>query len=227
MDKKPLLIEIGIWTILLAVIFSALIFVYSKFFVEPNVYTIEFKDIDGITKGSPVRFMGLNVGYVRNLKSKDKHINVQIIITKKDMKIPNGTVARVEFYGLGGSKSVELMPPDGSCDVGILTGDTLRLSDVTGEIEGLVEIAEFIEEYVKGIDSIQLQRFLEVVSDIKDNNIKDLGESFTFIKGDIVKKAKNITSSQEEMNQKIQKMNDNIEKINRFIKKWFYDIIFL
>lgn len=219
MDKKPLLIEIGIWTIILAVIFSALIFAYSKFFVEPNVYTIEFKDIDGITKGSPVRFMGLNVGYVRNLKSKDKHVNVQIIITKKDMKIPNGTIARVEFYGLGGSKSVELMPPDGSCDVGILTGDTLRLTDVTGEIEGLVEIAEFIEEYVKGIDGIQLQRFLEVVSDIKDNNIKDLGENLTFIKGDIVKKAKNITKSQEEMGQKIQKMNENVEKINRFIKK--------
>ena len=101
--KKPILIEIIIWTILLAIIFSGIIFTYSKIFVEPNIYTIQFKDIDGITEGSPVRFMGLNVGYVRKLKSQSKHVNVQILITKKDMKIPNGTVARIEFYGLGGS----------------------------------------------------------------------------------------------------------------------------
>ena len=117
MKKRAILAEIIIWTILLSIVFCGIIFTYSKIFVEPNVYDIDFKDIDGITKGSPVRFMGINVGYVRKLKSKNEHIKVQIIITEKNMKIPNGTVARVEFYGLGGSKSIELMPPDGSCDV--------------------------------------------------------------------------------------------------------------
>lgn len=217
--NKPILIEIGIWTIILAIIFTALIFTYSKIFVEPNIYTIQFKDIDGITKGSPVRFMGINVGHVRNLKSKDKYINVQIIITKKDMKIPNGTVARVEFYGLGGSKSIELMPPDGSCDVGILTSDTIRIADVTNEVQGLVKIVEYIEKYVKGLDRSGMQKFLEVVIDIKDNDIKDLGDRFTGIKADMQKKADDISNNQKEINAKIKKANENVEKINKFIKK--------
>ena len=149
MKKRAILAEIIVWTILLSIIFSGIIFTYSKIFVEPNIYNIDFKDIDGITKGSPVRFMGINVGYVRKLKSKNKHIQVQIIITQKDMKIPNGTVARVEFYGLGGSKSIELMPPDGSCDVGIVTGDTIRINDVAQVATGFVDIMEQIEKYIK------------------------------------------------------------------------------
>ena len=154
--KKPILIEFIIWTIFLTIIFNVCIFAYSKIFVEPNIYTIQFRDIDGITKGSPVRFMGINVGYVRKLRPKDKYVDVQIIITQKDMKIPNGTAARVEFYGLGGSKSIELMPPDGSCNVGILTGDTIRLNDVVHEAIGIVEVVEIIEKYVKNINQRSL-----------------------------------------------------------------------
>ena len=45
--KKPIIIEIIIWTIILTIIFSIAIFSYSKTFIEPNVYVIEFKDIDG------------------------------------------------------------------------------------------------------------------------------------------------------------------------------------
>ena len=82
--NKPIIIEILIWFLTLTLLFSLGIFGYSKIFVEPNIYNIQFKDIDGITKGSPVRFMGINVGHVRNLSSDSKSVYVQIIITKKD-----------------------------------------------------------------------------------------------------------------------------------------------
>jgi hypothetical protein len=88
--KKQIAIELIIWLIILSILSGIGVFIYHKFFVEPNVHVIQFKDIDGITKGSPVRFMGINIGYVRNLKSKDKHINVQIIVTKKNFEIPEG-----------------------------------------------------------------------------------------------------------------------------------------
>ena len=176
--KKPILIEFIIWTIFLTIIFNVCIFAYSKIFVEPNIYTIQFRDIDGITKGSPVRFMGINVGYVRKLRPKDKYVDVQIIITQKDMKIPNGTAARVEFYGLGGSKSIELMPPDGSCNVGILTGDTIRLNDVVHEAIGIVEVVEIIEKYVKNINQRSVQKFLYEMKSLKDDKIKAVGDDF-------------------------------------------------
>ena len=217
--KRAIAVEILIWTIFLSLIFCGIIFTYSKIFVEPNVYTIQFKDIDGITTGSPVRFMGINVGYVRKLKSRDKHINVQIIVTKKDMKIPNGTVARVEFYGLGGSKSIELMPPDGSCDVGILTGDTIRIMDVAKQATGLVEILEEIEKYVKGIDRAGLEKFLEDVIDVKDEKIKNFGNEMNSMETNITEKIENIKEKQSSTTSSIKRINENVEKINKFIKK--------
>lgn len=217
--KKPILIEIALWTVILCTIFSLAIFSYSKVFVEPNIYNIEFKDIDGITKGSPVRFMGINVGYVRSLKSKDKHINVQILVTKENMKIPNGTVAKVEFFGLGGSKSIELMPPDGSCDVGILTGDTIRLIDVVGEARGFVEVIELIEKYVKGLSKENMQKFLETVETMRDDKIQSAGYEIDKFENEFHQKTENIKQKQNEVSEKINKLNKNIKKINDIIKK--------
>lgn len=217
--KKPILIEIVVWSAILAIVFTVVIFAYSKLFVEPNIYTIEFKDIDGITKGSPVRFMGMNVGYVRNLTSKPKHIDVQIIVTRKDMKIPNGTVARVEFYGLGGSKSIELMPPDGSCDVGILTDYTIRINDVVQEATGLVDIIEEIEKYVKGLDKAGMQRFLKVVKDVKDDKLIETQGNFHQMQNNISKKSKEIQNKEISAQEKIKQTEENIDKINKFIKK--------
>ncbi|MBQ8848073.1 MAG: MCE family protein [Candidatus Gastranaerophilales bacterium] len=217
--KKPILIEIFIWVVILTLIFSGLIFAYSKIFVEPNVYNIQFKDIDGITKGSPVRFMGINVGYVRKLKPKAKYINVQIIVTKKDMKIPNGTAARVEFYGLGGSKSIELMPPDGSCNVGILTSDTIRINDVAYEAIGIVEIIEELEKYIKGINKYSVQKILETIKEARDDKIKNIEKELVDIEENVAEKFENVKEKQEEISTKIKKVNENVEKINEFIKK--------
>lgn len=217
--KKPVLIEIFIWTILLAVIFSALIFAYSKIFIEPNIYTIQFKDIDGITSGSPVRYMGMNIGYVRKLKSGDKHINVEIIVTKKDIKIPNGTIARVEFYGLGGSKSVELMPPDGSCNVGILTDSTIRINDVVREAIGIVDIIEEIEKYVKGINKGSMENILETVSHIKDTTFKNADDMMGDFSKNQVEKIEKMKIKQKELQEKIEKIDESTKKINQFIKK--------
>lgn len=217
--KKPILIEFIIWTIFLTIIFNVCIFAYSKIFVEPNIYTIQFRDIDGITKGSPVRFMGINVGYVRKLRPKDKYVDVQIIITQKDMKIPNGTAARVEFYGLGGSKSIELMPPDGSCNVGILTGDTIRLNDVVHEAIGIVEVVEIIEKYVKNINQRSVQKFLYEMKSLKDDKIKAVGDDFKDIESGISDKLEVVKTKQDDVIETIKGVNNNVEKLNQFIKK--------
>ncbi len=219
MKKRAILAEIIIWTILLSIVFCGIIFTYSKIFVEPNIYDIDFKDIDGITKGSPVRFMGINVGYVRKLKSKNEHIKVQIIITEKNMKIPNGTVARVEFYGLGGSKSIELMPPDGSCDVGILTGSTIRINDVAQEAMGLVEIMEQIEKYIKNLDKAGMEKFFNEIKNTNDEKIKEIGKEIQNINSNMTKKIETIKTEQNKMTDTIQKTNFRIDEINEFIKK--------
>ena len=217
--NKPILIEIIIWCIILTVIFCAGIFGYSKIFVEPNIYDIEFKDIDGITKGSPVRFMGMNIGYVKKLIPEEKHIHVKIVVTKKDIKIPNGTVARVEFYGLGGSKSIELMPADNNGNGGIVTTNTLRLHDVVMKSESLVEILEAVEKMVKGINKPATQKMLEEVSEYKLDKIKDINSNISQMKDDLSGKTRGFRKKEHEVAKKIDSLNEVVDKLNKFIKK--------
>ena len=217
--NKPILIEIIIWCLILTVIFCMGIFGYSKIFIEPNIYNIQFRDIDGITKGSPVRFMGINIGYVKKLIPADKHINVQIIVTQKNMMIPNGTRARVEFYGLGGSKSIELMPDDNKDAQGIVSTSTLRLHDMVMKSENLVETLEMAEKMVKGINKPATQKILENIAEFKDTKIQDTNANIKNYETNIVKKTESIRKKQRDAKEKINNINEMVDKLNEFIKK--------
>ena len=152
--KKEWIIEgIILFFLIIAGITGFFVFRYQKI-EKPNTYTIIFKDIDSIVKGSPVRFMGINIGHVVKLKRKDKYILCQIRVTKKGVKIPNGTKAKVAFNGLAGSKSIELFPPsvDNSSIKGIEGGESLRIDDLVKVIRDLRDVCIIINNFVQDID---------------------------------------------------------------------------
>ncbi|MCR5261113.1 MAG: MlaD family protein [Candidatus Gastranaerophilales bacterium] len=101
--------------ILWALFILALIFGFTYSFAtsenKNHSYYMFFQDVDGLTKGSPVRMMGYQIGYVRDVKVFKDNIFVSFLVTEKDVIIPSGSTAQVEFYGLGGSKSLEIEPP--------------------------------------------------------------------------------------------------------------------
>ena len=95
-------------------------------------YQIFLSDMDGLIVGSPVKYMGVNVGYVSYAKPIDNNVYVKFVLNDKNMKLPKGVIANVEFYGLGGSKSLELYPPDENSlktEKIIYIKDTFRLND--------------------------------------------------------------------------------------------------
>ena len=105
-------IEFLIWFIILALcIWGYRFYKYEKFKELPS-YQIFMPDVDGMIVGSPVKYMGVQVGYVKNIKLLSHSAYVRFIITEKGLELPQGVIATVEFNGLGGSKSLELYPPD-------------------------------------------------------------------------------------------------------------------
>jgi len=126
------LIEILVW---LLIIFSSLsLFIYKTAVKDNsrNTYYIFFDDAGGLVKGSPVRLMGINIGYVRDIKIFDNKVFVSMLVTKERVKIPKGAIASIEFYGLGGSASLELMPskaPDTSRREEIIPSKSYRVQD--------------------------------------------------------------------------------------------------
>lgn len=68
-------------------------------------------DVDGLIVGSPVKFMGVQVGYIEKIKIVRDEVYLKIVMTDKNATLPKGSIATVEFNGMGGSKSLEVYPP--------------------------------------------------------------------------------------------------------------------
>lgn len=79
--------------------------------ISKNDYQIFLQDVDGLIEGSPVRMMGVEVGYITRIIPTNDEVFVKFILTNPNVYIPRGTVATVEFSGMAGSKSLELYLP--------------------------------------------------------------------------------------------------------------------
>ncbi|MBR5555209.1 MCE family protein [bacterium] len=105
-------IELFIWLLILGVaVMGIKIHRYHKL-KELKTYQVFMPDVDGMIVGSPVKLMGVQVGYVQKIKIVNNNVYVKFVINKPDVTIPQGAIATVEFNGLGGSKSLEIVQPN-------------------------------------------------------------------------------------------------------------------
>ncbi len=104
-------LELLVWFLVFVSIVTAVVLYNSYSHEHFNRYQIFFQDVDGIIVGSPVRMLGIQVGYVKHIKFVNDMVYVDFIINQKDIEIPKGSKITVEFSGLGGSKSLEIYPP--------------------------------------------------------------------------------------------------------------------
>lgn len=108
--KLARFIELSIWFLLL-VFFLGIGYIAKQNYNQHKTYQIFLQDVDGIIKGSPVRMMGIHIGYVRKVKIINDMVFVDFIINQDGIEIPKGSKVTVEFTGLGGSKSIEIYTP--------------------------------------------------------------------------------------------------------------------
>ena len=108
MKKKYIwLIEIIVWLLI-----SVFGFIYKTAVKSnaQNIYYLFVDDANGLVKGSNVRLMGIDIGYIRQIKIFDNKVFVSFLVTRKDLSLPKCATANISFYGLGGSTSLELTP---------------------------------------------------------------------------------------------------------------------
>ena len=213
--KKEVIAEI----LILVCIFGAAILGFGLFnhykFEKPNTYNILFKDIDSIVKGSPVRFMGMNVGHVVKLKRKDKYIICKIRITKENVKLPDMTRAKVAFNGLGGSKSIELLPPTTNDPEikGIIAAESMRINDLAGMVKDLVDVAVIINDFVQAIDPVMISVTLKEFSNPEIINRVDSDmEKIIKLQNGVNKKTDDTINKEESAVELIDNFNNLIEE---------------
>jgi hypothetical protein len=193
---KYILIEFGIWFLILcAAVAGVRIHHYHK---EKQLVTYQLfmPDVDGLIAGSPVKFMGVQVGYIEKVKIVANDVYLKIIITDKDVVLPKGSIATVEFNGMGGSKSLEIYPPTDESlasnklivvqnpkrlhdSLGLLNDMFDKLGSITTKVSffaketGFTDISEGID--VAGIETNMelLNKWIKIFSNIKKEGVKD------------------------------------------------------
>jgi len=154
-------IEITVWFL---VIILAGIGIHHKITEKNRYYAksyVQLEDTYGLIVGSPVKYMGVQVGYITKLKMKDSKILVEFVLTRRDLKLVAGTVVSVEFSGLAASKSLELSPP------------------VVGELNSRSIVA---------VQPYRIKNYLENQKNIATNIIEMSGNIGNFFEGSVVNK---------------------------------------
>ena len=117
-------LELIIWFLIIFLAVFSVKFYFAKKQGSLTTYRIFMQDVDGLIVGSSVRMMGVPVGYVKSISIVQDYVYVKFVLTNKDIKLPQGVIATVEFNGMAGSKSLELYPPD---SVSIASGNLVSI----------------------------------------------------------------------------------------------------
>lgn len=196
------ILEIFIWfLIIFTILFSV------RFFIKlatSHFYdgVLIFQDINGLIVGSPVKYMGAQVGHISEVTIKKDDIIVKYVIDKKNLKIPKGSLATIEFSGLAASKSLEFYPPNNYSFLNdkIVTKNPNRISNF---VDTQNDIANFFinigdkmlnvsEKHIKSLKKILKfsKKFEKVNTTINNINnkenkiIKDLSKDIESTKDD-------------------------------------------
>lgn len=196
-------IELLIWLLVILLILAVSTFFQHINMQKDNDYTIFMNDVDGLIEGSPVRMMGIEVGYITKIKPTNGEVYIKFLITDNSITIPQGTVATVEFNGMAGSKSLELYLPDKTTyidkNVPILTVNPPKrlhdaaglLSDMFDKLSSIIYTSSSFGNKIKfielptGGEPQDFIKFLDYADNLVDNSNKkaeDLNKKLTELK---------------------------------------------
>lgn len=172
--KKHLfwIIELFIWLLILVLISTGIIIAKYNYKKNFNTYQIFLPDVDGLINGSPVKLMGIQIGYVNQLDIVGEDVYVRFVVTNPDVKIPHGSIATVEFSGLGGSKSLELYPPEPGQHSSrfIITHSPKRIHESLGLLNDMFEkIADITYDVSRFMDKMGI-----IEKEKTDNKVKQV-----------------------------------------------------
>ncbi len=175
--NKILLIEALIWFCILCSVLIAIRVHNYKIHKETKQHQLFISDVDGLIVGSPVKYMGVQVGYVSYVKLLSNDVYVKFVLNDNSVQLPKGVVANVEFSGMGGTKSLELYPPseaDLKTEKIINIKDTFRLSHSVDLLDNMFSKIALIG----GKFSYFMKQVTPFVQAVDKDSFVELGENY-------------------------------------------------
>lgn len=109
-------LKVGILTLVaILILIASITWLKGRSMSGGQRLTLKFYDVAGVRLGAPVQMMGYRVGQVEDLvpvfDGKDNFIEVKIVITAPNIKIPPASLISIQQSGIIGEKFVEITPP--------------------------------------------------------------------------------------------------------------------
>lgn len=199
------LFEIILWIVLCCVpAFFVASLLHPDLAVKKHL-TVYFYDIDGVIVGTPVNFIGYNIGYVKDIKVDGSKIKLDVAITKKDVTLPRCTDARIDEAGLGGSRSIEIVPcQDQYKDPGVYTKRPKKLNEL------LADFDNFSKALTEGMGNM----YMGLYASIGDKDHEDFVKIQTKLKTsekDFYGMSADLTTAKIKAQQKLPEINKKME----------------
>lgn len=217
-----LLLEVSIGILL----FSLLLFVGIDKFREHicmhPTYSVIFKDVDGLSVGSPVRLMGKHVGNIIKLELLDSEIYVTFRITEENTIIPNKSIASIQFTGLAGSRSLEIMPLKRKSSINkkiIYSQEPVRISSImevqTAISENILGFCRSLFAFLTKNSIDSTKKNLHTTSKYMQDSNRSMDDTLENIK----KSGSNISKNTKEIKQFMNEQNKNIDSAYKSFDK--------
>ncbi len=219
-------IEFLLWFLIVSGIVLFLVNYSDKITLLNKEHEVVFKDIDSLAIGSPVRLMGIKVGHVKKLIIDEDRIKVRFIITKRNVEIPQGAHVSIEFTGLVGSKSLEILPPgeQSKSNNQYMVHEPIRVNSLT-KIQ--LEIMESILGFSKSIkDSFGDKSHDQIINEITNINTvtKNIKTGFSDLRVKTESFNQNINTKFDNINNFLDSKNANLGGINAFLDKNIFKV---
>jgi len=153
--KTKLELRVGIFVFFGIIILVAFILLIGDYTSWTSGYIVDFNFgfSNGVKVGAPVRFAGVDVGEVKEIRlvssDQDKKTNVRIKgWVKKDARIPVDSAVWVNTLGLLGEKYIEIMPGKDYSNF-VKEGDCLIGTDPIP----MQEVGELAKKVVEDVDT--------------------------------------------------------------------------
>jgi len=172
--------KVGLFSLAALIALVSIITWKSNLFLYNNGVDMmgAFKNIEGLTVGSEVRYRGFNVGKVVKIDPGPKDIKVYAIVTK-GLQMPADSELRVGFDGLVGLKYLEIKPgisevlyTEGQPLNGVSTAGIVDFVDIGAQ--NLVETKKILMTLRSIIEDPALQKAFKDAVFTADNATQDI-----------------------------------------------------
>jgi phospholipid/cholesterol/gamma-HCH transport system substrate-binding protein len=210
-------LRLGVITLMVMVVISAATFNLSKFpGFRGTTYYAEFSDASGIHKGNMVQVGGIRAGRVSDVSldpDAGDRVVVKFEIDDSDVDFGADSKASIEVLNLLGEKFLDVTPEG---DGQLKSGGTIPLENTEAAYD-IVGVFGDLATTVEDIDTTQLSKALDVVSQTMNDAAPEIGAAFDGIA--------RLSRSVSQRDAQIQTLFQSSQEVTKVLEKRSADIV--